>query len=155
MSVTREEKPTIIVTRTELVLPSMTNSHGTMFGGKVLEMMDMTGGIAAMKFCRLPVVTASSEHVDFRIPIRASSVVELNASVVFTGNSSMAVKVTVYSQHPAEEEKHLCTTGYFTFVALDPTSRKTVPVPKLLIVTDEQQADWDKADSLREFRKKR
>ena len=150
----RQKKKAIEITRTELVLPNMTNVHGTMFGGKVLEMMDMTCAIAAMRFCRKPVVTISSEHVDFKVPIRAGSVIEMKAKVVYTGTTSMAVKVTLHSQHPAEESSRLSTTGFFNFVALDRTGRHAVPVPELIVEGEEAQADWEHAMRLREFRLK-
>jgi acyl-CoA hydrolase len=142
----------VVVTRTELVLPNMTNVHGTMFGGKVLEMMDMTCAIAAMRYCRKPVVTVSSEHVDFSVPIRSGTIIEMAAKVVYTGRSSMTVKVTVHSQHPAEEKRRLCTTGYFNFVALDRTNRRTVLVPELIVESEEEKADWAHAERLRQFR---
>ena len=151
-SASRERKCSEVVTRTELVMPYMTNSHGTMYGGKVLEMMDMTCGIAAMRFCRRPVVTVSSERVDFNVPIRAGSIVELKARVVLTGRTSMTAKVDVFSQNPAEERKHLCTTGFFNFVALDPTGRTPVEVPELIVENDKQRQDLEKAQLLREFR---
>lgn len=150
----RGKKKSEVVTRTEVVLPNLTNVHGTMFGGKVLEMMDMTCAIAAMRFCHKSVVTISSEHVDFKVPIRSGSIIELKARVVYSGRSSMTVKVTVHSQHPAEEKWHLCTTGYFNFVALDRTSRQTVPVPRLIVETEEEKQDWEHAELLRKFREK-
>lgn len=148
----RPKKRTVPVTRTELVLPNMTNAHGTMFGGKVLEMMDMTCAIAAMRYCRKSVVTISSEHVQFKVPIRHGSIIEMMAKVVYTGRSSMTVKVTVHSQHPAEESHRLCTTGFFNFVALDRTGTKTVEVPELIVESEEEKHDWKHADALRAIR---
>lgn len=150
----RPKKRTVVVTRTELVLPNMTNAHGTMFGGKVLEMMDMTCAIAAMRYCRKPVVTISSEHVQFKVPIRHGAIIEMRANVVFTGRSSMTVKVEVHSQHPAEEEHRLSTTGFFNFVALDRTGTKTVEVPELIVKTEDEKRDWEHARALRDIRLK-
>lgn len=150
----REKKKAETVVRTEIVLPSMTNTHGTMFGGKMLEMMDVTCGIAAIRYCGLDVVTISSERVDFKVPIRAGRIVELTARVVFTGSTSMTVKVDVHSQHMAEERKQLCTTGFFNFVALDRTGRRTVTVPELITETAEEKKDWEIAEKLREARLK-
>ncbi|HUX07176.1 MAG TPA: acyl-CoA thioesterase [Acidobacteriota bacterium] len=148
----RESKRAETVWHTEIVQPWLTNVLGTMFGGKVLEMMDVTCAIAAARFCKRDVVTISSERVDFKVPIRAGRIVELAARVVFTGRTSMTVKVDVYSQHFAEESKQLCTTGYFNFVALDRTGRHTVPVPELIVETEEEQRDWEIAEQLRRNR---
>ena len=148
----RERRKTESVTRTELVIPPMTNSHGTMYGGLVLEMMDMTCGIAAMRFCRRPVVTVSSERVDFKVPIRAGYIVELDARVVYTGRTSITVKVEVFSQSVAHTEKRLCTSGFFNFVALDETGKNPVPVPELIVETEEEKNDHKEAEGLRKAR---
>lgn len=37
-----EARSSLVVVTTEIVLPSNTNTHGTMFGGDVLAMMDKT-----------------------------------------------------------------------------------------------------------------
>jgi acyl-CoA hydrolase len=148
----RERKRAETVHRAEIVLPGLTNIYGTMFGGKVLEMMDVTSAIAAARFCKRDVVTISSERVDFKVPIRAGRIVELVARVVYTGRTSMTVKVDVFSQHFAEESKQLCTTGYFNFVALDRTGRHTIPVPELIVETEEERRDWEVAEQLRRKR---
>lgn len=148
----RKRKRAEEVVRMELVLPSMTNSHGTLFGGRVLEMMDMTCGIAAMNFCQKPVVTISSERVDFKVPIRAGSIVDMRAKVIYSGRTSLTVKVEVHSRHFAENVKRLCTTGYFNFVALDRTGRHPVEVPELMVESEQEKRDWEHARKLRAIR---
>ena len=76
------------VVTTEHVLPGNTNMHGTMFGGDVLALMDKTAAIAALRFCRQPVVTASTERIDFRTPIRLGDIIEAHARVIHTGRTS-------------------------------------------------------------------
>ncbi len=71
-----EPRPTLHVTTTEIVLPSNTNPYGTMFGGDVLALMDKTAAFAAICFCCQPVVTASTERIDFRTPIHLGDIVE-------------------------------------------------------------------------------
>jgi acyl-CoA hydrolase len=152
MTEARERKRAETVIRSELVLPGMTNNLDTMFGGYVLQMMDMTCSIAAARFCNKQVVTISSERVDFKVPIRASYTVELAARVVFTGKTSMTIKVDVFSQPFTGGRKRLCTTGYFNFVALDRTGRHTSAVPELIVETDEERRDWETAKKLRQAR---
>ena len=84
MSDTGVERATQAATEvhiTDLVLPNQTNNHGTMFGGEVLSMMDKAAGIAALRFCRKPVVTASTERIDFRTPIHTGEIIEATAKV--------------------------------------------------------------------------
>jgi acyl-CoA hydrolase len=53
----------------QLMMPQDANNMGHVFGGVVLSMMDKTAAIAAIRHCRVPVVTASIDRVDFREPI--------------------------------------------------------------------------------------
>jgi len=92
----KETKKTVEVVHTELVLPGVTNHYGTIFGGKTLAMMDMTGALAAMQFCNEDVVTASFESIDFKRPIKEGDITEVKAKVVYTSNTSMVVKIDVY-----------------------------------------------------------
>jgi hypothetical protein len=55
------------VTRvTKTVFPGRTNHHNTLFGGEALAWMDEAAFIAATRFCRKPLVTVSSDRVDFK-----------------------------------------------------------------------------------------
>ena len=67
---------------TDIILPGQTNNHGTMFGGDVMAMMDKAAAIAALRFCRTTLVTASSERIDFRTPIHAGEIIEAIARVI-------------------------------------------------------------------------
>ncbi len=137
----REPRPTVHVVTNEIVLPGNTNSHGTMFGGDVLAMMDKVASVAALRFCRQPVVTASTEHIDFRTPIRLGDIVEAHAHVVHTGRTSMIVRIDVYAERPLTGERQRCTTGYYSFVSIDGEG-KPHPVPPLRVETDEERRDW-------------
>jgi acyl-CoA hydrolase len=127
---------------TDIILPNQTNSHGTMFGGNVLAMMDRAAGIASLRFCRLPVVTASTEHIDFRTPIRESEIIEARAKVIYVGRTSMIVRIHIYAEHPLLGSPRMCTTGYFSMVAVNEAGA-AVPVPRLALEDDAARAEWE------------
>ena len=81
--------------------------------------MDKAAAIAGLRFCRQPLVTASSERIDFRTPIHAGEIIEAIARVIFVGRTSMIVRVHIYAEHPLKGDKRVCTTGYFSMVAVD------------------------------------
>src|SRR5690606_25279002 len=54
------------VVTVDTVFPNQANPLGTLFGGRVIELMDVNASIACARFCRAPVVTASTEPIDFR-----------------------------------------------------------------------------------------
>lgn len=145
---TPNPRPTIRVTATEIVLPSNTNTHGTMFGGDVLALMDKTAAIAAIRFCRQPVVTASTERIDFRTPIRLGDIIEAHAWVIHTGTTSMIVRIDIFTERPFSDERELCTSGFYSFVSIDEAGHPQ-PVPQLLVQTDAERRDWRRGEEIR------
>ena len=132
----------------DIVLPNQTNNHGTMFGGDVLALMDRAAGIAALRFCCQPVVTASTERIDFRTPIQRGEIIEAIAKVIYVGRTSMIVRIHIYAEHPLIGDRRICTTGYFSMVALDQAGQP-VPVPRLLLDDDESRVEWAVGEEVR------
>ncbi|MEE4464259.1 acyl-CoA thioesterase [Azotobacter chroococcum] len=56
------------------VFPFTTNHRHTLFGGTALGWMDEISFIPATRFCHLPIVTVSSDRVDFKHPIPGGSI---------------------------------------------------------------------------------
>ena len=109
----------------EMVFPEQTNHYGTLYGGQALALMDKAAFIAASRYARRAVVTASSERVDFHVPVRQGQLVELLARVVATGRTSITVEVKLYSEDLLTGERKLCTQGRFVLVAIDADGRKS------------------------------
>lgn len=114
----------------EIIFPQHTNHYGTLFGGQALAMMDKAAFIQATRFTRKQVVTARSEHCDFKVPIRQGQLVELATRVLSTGRTSVRVRVDVFAEDLLSGARQLATWGDFVLVALDETGRPTA-VPQL------------------------
>ena len=142
------------VEMTELVQPSDTNSHGTVFGGRVLQWIDIAGAIAAQRHCRGKIVTASMDDMHFAVPIRLGDIVVLKASVNYVHRSSMEVGVRVDREIPHTGERVHAATAYVTFVALDADNRPT-PVPPVEPETKDEHRRFSDAQIRRTFRLKR
>ena len=126
-------------TMTQLIFPSDTNYHGTLFGGKLMEYMDKIAAITAMRHARGPVVTASTDSLDFVAPIRIGEVIEVAAAVTWTHNSSMEVFVKVQSENVYTGERRTAVTAFFTFVAVDENGKPST-VPAVVPETEEEKA---------------
>ncbi len=113
---------------TKAVFPNTTNHHNTLFGGTALAWMDEVSFIAATRFCRLPLVTVSTDRIDFKHPIPAGSIVELVGSVIKVGNTSLQVQVDVFVENMYLDGRERAIHGVFSFVAIDEDKR---PVPVL------------------------
>ncbi|MFC7078823.1 acyl-CoA thioesterase [Halorussus caseinilyticus] len=130
---------------TEILMPDDTNNLGRALGGSVLHWMDICGAIAARRFSRRQVVTASMDHVDFLAPIDLGDVVVTEAYVFETGETSMEAKVDVYAERPSDDEARRETaTSFFTFVALD-DDEEAASVPDLRCPTAEQKEKRERA----------
>lgn len=139
---------------TDLILPPDTNNHGTIFGGNVMAYVDKIASIAAMRHCRKPVVTASSDSVDFLAPIKKGEAICLESFVTWTHQTSMEVYVKVEAEDLLTGERRLTSTAYLTFVALDETGRPT-EVPEVVPESEEEWYHYKHAAKRYEHRKKR
>lgn len=144
----RERKVATEAITTDIILPNQTNNYGTVFGGEAMALMDRAAAVAALRFCRKPIVTAATERISFHYPIHSREIIELRAKVIYTGTTSIIVRVHVFSEHPFSGERRLCTTGYFSMVAIDAEGRSQ-PVPELLVETDEERAEWQYGEDIR------
>ena len=129
----------------EIVFPNDANPLGTMFGGRLMAIMDKTAAIAASRYACRSVVTASTEAMDFISPVKVGDRIRTLAKVVWTGKTSMVVKVDVFAENPITHKKAHCTTAYFNFVALDESGRPA-PVPPLKVQTEEEKHDYEIAE---------
>ncbi|TAL91306.1 MAG: hypothetical protein EPN69_10535 [Rhodanobacter sp.] len=78
----------------------------------------------------MTVVTARSEQVSFRVPVRTGQLVELVASVVKVGRSSIHVEVEMTAEDLLSGDRRVCTSGHFVMIALDSSGAPTL-VPQL------------------------
>lgn len=109
----------------EIVYPENTNSQGTLFGGHALSLMDRLAFIVASRHTRLPIVTASSEKVEFRLPVKEGDLIDLVGHVTRVGRTSLVVSIDMYREGLLTGRRDLCTTGEFIMVAVDAEGQPT------------------------------
>jgi acyl-CoA hydrolase len=137
---------------TQLVMPSHTNgARGIMFGGVVMQWIDVCAGVAAMRHAAGPVVTASIDRLDFLSPIRLGDVVVLQAQVNYAAHTSMEVGCRVETEDPRTRERQYTTKAYLTFVAVDDQGRPRV-VPAVTVESDDDRRRHDEAAERRASR---
>lgn len=139
------------VETTHLVLPPDTNAHGTAFGGRIMEWMDITASISAGRHCRQPAVTANVDDLTFERPIRLGDIVVVRARVNYAGRTSMEVGIRVEREERASGRREHCLTGYFTFVAVGPDG-KPAAVPPIEPETEVDKRRFQDALARRQVR---
>ena len=112
----------------QIVLPTHTNNHDTVFGGQIAAWCDICAAISAQRYCRGAVVTASMDQLHFLRPVRRGMVVIMKSQVNQSWRTSMEVGVRVDAEDPATGSRVHCCTAYLTFVALDAHGQpRTIP----------------------------
>ena len=119
-------------------MPPDTNTYGTLFGGKLMAHIDDVAAIAAMRHARKPVVTASTDSVDFLSPVREGDSICIEAFVTWTRHTSMEVFVKVVTEDLLSGDRKVCSTAFLTFVAIDETG-KPIPVPPVYPETAQEK----------------
>jgi acyl-CoA hydrolase len=133
------------VEMTQIVMPTHTNgAGGVMFGGVIMQWIDVCAGVAAMRHAAGAVVTASIDRLDFLSPIHLGDVVILCAQVNYAAHTSMEVGCRVETEDPRTRVRRYTTKAYLTFVAVDAAGRPR-PVPSVAPGTDEERRRYERA----------
>jgi acyl-CoA hydrolase len=84
---------------TQIVMPTHTNgAAGVMFGGIMMQWIDVCAGVAAMRHAGAASLTASIDRLDFVHPVHVGDVVVLEAQVNYAGRTSMEVGCRVETE---------------------------------------------------------
>ena len=127
-----------LVEMTEIVLPEDANSHGSIFGGRVLALIDKCAAIVAMRHARSLVLTASVDSVAFLNPVFVGHVMILEGRLNAVFGSSMEVAVQVFSEDPLSVDRSMTTRAFVTMVAIGSGARPH-EAPRLSAESDAQR----------------
>jgi acyl-CoA hydrolase len=111
------------------VLPNDTNNLNNLFGGRLLEWMDVIAGVSAHRHCRATVVTATVNQVSFHSAIPFGSIVTLEAKVSRAFTTSMEVFIDCFIEDQVSGERQKSNEAIYTFVAVDGNGRPTAVPP--------------------------
>src|SRR3954467_7051011 len=109
---------------TQIVMPMHTNGvAGVMFGGVMMQWIDVCAGVAAMRHAGGAVLTASIDRLDFLSPVQVGEIVVLQAMVNSVARTSMEVGCRVETEDMATRTRRYVPKAYLTFVAIDSAGR--------------------------------
>jgi len=122
----------------QVVLPNDANSLGFILGGTVMHLIDIAAAIACHRHTRSLLVTAAVDDLQFLHPIKVGDLIILKARVTCTFSTSLEAQVDVYSEETLTGTRQQTSRAYLTFVAIAKDGAR-VPVPPLLLETDEER----------------
>ena len=137
--------------RSEIIFPADANALGNLFGGRLMQYIDLVGAMAASRHARAFTVTASMDHLDFVAPVHVGDLLILKASVNRAFRTSMEVGVKAMVENVREQRLKHVSSAYLTYVAVD-QSGKGLVVPQLIAETEHQKRRYEDAGRRREMR---
>ena len=137
--------------RSEIIFPADANALGNLFGGRLMQFIDLVGAVAASRHARAITITASMDHLDFVAPVHVGDLLILRASVNRAFKTSMEVGVKAMVEDVREQRLRHVSSAYLTYVAVDREGGGIV-VPQLELLTDNQRRRWEDAGRRREMR---
>src|SRR5438132_6546863 len=138
----------------QVVLPNDGNPLGFILGGTVMHLIDIAGAIACHRHTRTLLVTAAVDDLQFLHSIKVGDLIILKSRVTCVFTTSLEVQVDVYSEETLTGNRLLTSRAYLTFVAVSRDGAR-VPVPPLILETDEERRVCDEAHARREQRLRR
>ena len=102
-----------------LAEPTDVNFGGNVHGGIVMKWIDQAAYACAAQWSKCYCVTVSANGIRFIKPIKVGQLVEITASLVHTGASSMHIYVVVKSGDATENTTSVANRWFITFMAVD------------------------------------
>jgi acyl-CoA hydrolase len=136
---------------THLVLPNDTNTLGNLFGGRLLEWLDINSAISSHRHCKRMVVTIAVNNVSFDRPIKLGDFVTIRSHVSRAFGTSMEIWSDVWVEDQQTGDKIPCNSAMYTFVAVD-NAGHPIKVPEALPETDVEKTRYEGALRRRQLR---
>jgi acyl-CoA hydrolase len=133
------------------VFPNDLNPHGTLFGGKLMEIADHLAAIVAKRHTGRVCVTLGIDSVRFLNPAKHGDILVCKASVNRTWRTSMEIGLKVIAEDFRTLEQRDILSAYFTFVAID-DELKPIEIIPVIPETPEELARHEQAEVRRRHR---
>lgn len=135
------------------VRPEYLNGAGRLFGGKLMEWIDELAGLIGIRYAQWDVITASVDNLKFIRGAYLKDLIVLIGRVTYVGRTSMEVRVDTYIESIDGIRKPI-NRAYLTLVAIDEDGRP-VEVPRLIVETEAEKAEWEAGIKRRKMRRQR
>ncbi len=136
----------------QIVMPSHVNGTMRLFGGQLMEWIDVTAAVEARRHALSDVTLAAVDPLEFIAPVHLNDTVLITASVTWTGHTSLEVQVETFVEH-LSQKRELVNSAHLVFVAVNEDGSPR-PVPPLQPQTPEEEKAYAAAEKRRRWRLK-
>ncbi|MGJ3510100.1 acyl-CoA thioesterase [Enemella sp. A6] len=123
-----------------LAAPTDEGRTGSVDAGRVLEWVDKAAYAAAVGWAQAYCVTVYVGNIHFASPVQVGEMVEVTATIIHTGRTSMHIRTVVSAGDPRTDEISMRSECLVIFVATGADGRP-VPVPKF-VARNETERLW-------------
>ena len=138
----------------QILMPEHINGYKRLFGGRLMEWIDIVAGVVARRHSGCNVTTAAIDNLQFEGAAHVNNTIVLQGRITHVGNTSMEVRVDTFVEH-LDGSRTKVNRAYLVMVALDENEKPTT-VPGLVLETEEDHAEWEAGeirDALRKCRR--
>ena len=144
---------TVAHSRTEqvqILMQGTLNGYNRLFGGKLMEWIDVVAAVTARRHCGKNVTTAAVDSLVFKSPAMVNDTILLEGYVTYAGRTSMEVCVTTYVEELNGFRREI-NKAYLVLVAIDADGKPTL-VPPVIPETEEEKREYAEAMERRKNR---
>ena len=127
----------------QILTQSNLNGYNRLFGGQLMEWIDIVAAVVARRHSGCNVTTAVVDLLEFKEPAYANDTVIISGKITYAGKTSMEIKVETYIEELCGNKK-LINTAYIVMVAIDENGKPT-KVPQLELITDDEKREYEEA----------
>ncbi len=137
----------------QILMPEQINGSGRLFGGKLVEWIDVVAAVVARRHSGHNVTTAAIDNLQFKAGAFVNNTLVLIGHITHVGRTSMEVRVDTYVEN-LEGTRTVVNRAYLVMVALD-DEENPQEVPGLILETAMEKAEWEAGERRRQLRKQR
>jgi len=137
-----------------IISPADVNSSYTLFGGMLMQWIDIVAGVVSRRHSGCETRTAAVDHLNFIAPAYINDVVTIAGRITFVGTTSMEVCVDTFVERLSKPDERLhVNRAYLTMVAVNGDGKPT-KVPGLICETEAEKADYEAGMQRRALRQR-
>lgn len=125
----------------QIIMPSHCNGAERLFGGQLVEWIDVVASVVARRHSGCNVTTAAIDNLQFKQGAFINNTLVLIGRITYIGTTSMEVRVDTYVEDLTGIRK-VVNRAYLVMVAINEEGLPT-EVPKLLLETESERAEWE------------
>lgn len=137
----------------QIIMPSHSNGTNRLFGGQLVEWIDVVASVVARRHSGCCVTTAAIDNLQFKAGAIINNTLVLIGRITYVGKTSMEIRVDTYVEDLTGIRK-VVNRAYLVMVALDDQGIPT-QVPDLILETESERAEWESGKKRHDLRHER